>query len=216
MFTGIVEEIGKVISAQGNRLSVRATSSLAGIKPGGSMAVNGVCLTVTTFDNASFAVDVMAETLRHTNLGKLRPGDEVNLERPLTLGGEVGGHLVQGHIDDTGSVVSVVPEGEGKLVTIEAPESVMRYVVPKGFIAVDGASLTVVDRTEQSFRLSLVGFTQHHTTLGSLRPGRLVNLEVDIMAKYVEQFIQVRRPGLTMEALRESGFTGAERGGVWG
>jgi len=214
MFTGIVEEVGKVISAQASarrfslkaeRLVIAARETLKNVKPGGSVAINGVCLTVTDFTATSFAFDVMPETLKRTNLGRLKSGDKVNLERPLGLGGEVGGHLVQGHIDDTGKVVAIAPEGES-IARFEAPPGVMRYVVPKGFIAVDGISLTVTGIDNNSFRVSLVDFTLKHTNLGSRKVGDQVNLEVDIIAKYVEQFLHARTTGITPDFLREHGF----------
>lgn len=179
---------------------------LEGTEEGASIAVNGVCLTVTGFDNKSFSVDVMEETRDKTNLGMLKAGDGVNLERPLTLGGRLGGHLVQGHIDDTGKVISVSPRGESILVSFEAPPRLMNYIVEKGFIAVDGASLTVVSKDNSSFRVSLVGYTRQHTTLGSLRVGDTVNLEADIIAKYVEQFNRSRSSGITVDFLQEHGF----------
>jgi len=206
MFTGIVTEVGRVISAPSGRLVIAAKETLAGIKAGGSVAVNGVCLTVTDFNQSSFAFDVMPETLKHTNLGRLKTGSEVNLERPLSLGGEVGGHLVQGHIDDVGKVISIKAEGEAVLMRFEAPPAIMRYIVPKGFIAVDGVSLTVTERDNSSFGVSLVDYTLKHTNLGSRKIGDLVNLEVDIIAKYVEQFSQTWRQGITADFLQEHGF----------
>jgi riboflavin synthase len=205
MFTGIVEEVGKVVSTQAGRLVIAARETLKNVKPGGSVAVNGVCLTVTDFTATSFAFDVMPETLKRTNLGRLKSGDKVNLERPLGLGGEVGGHLVQGHIDDTGKVVSITPEGES-IARFEAPPGVMRYVVPKGFIAVDGISLTVTEIQSNSFQVSLVDFTLKHTNLDGRKAGDRVNLEVDIIAKYVEQFLHARTTGITPDFLREHGF----------
>ena len=205
MFTGIVEEVGKVVSTQAGRLVIAAMETLKNVKPGGSVAINGVCLTVTEFTATSFAFDVMPETLKRTNLGRLKSGDKVNLERPLGLGGEVGGHLVQGHIDDTGKVISITPEGES-IARFEAPPGVMRYVVPKGFIAVDGISLTVTEIQSNSFQVSLVDFTLKHTNLGSRKAGDRVNLEVDIIAKYVEQFLHARTTGITPDFLREHGF----------
>ncbi len=206
MFTGIVEEVGKVVSEKSASLTIGASKVLEGIKPGGSIAVNGACLTVTGFDSKSFSVDIMFETQKRTNLGLLRPGDRVNLERPVALGGELGGHLVQGHVDGTGRVVSTKRESTAILVRIEAPPEVMHYTVAKGFIAVDGVSLTVVTRDDTSFWVSLVDYTRQHTILGSQQAGDLVNLEVDIIAKYVEQFNQARRPGITADLLREHGF----------
>jgi riboflavin synthase len=173
---------------------------------GGSIAVNGVCLTVTKFDSNSFSVDIMPETIRRTNLELLGVGGEVNLERPLTLEKQLGGHLVQGHIDDTGRVTSVTWDGEAMLVRFEAPPEVMRYVVRKGFIAVDGVSLTIVDCDASSFLVSIVEYTRKHTTLGSRRVGDLVNLEVDIVAKYLERLSQARRSGITVGFLQEHGF----------
>jgi riboflavin synthase len=148
----------------------------------------------------------MLETLRRTNLGLLSAGDEVNLERPLTLEKLLGGHLVQGHVDATGKVTSVMREGEAMLFRFEAPHEVMCYVVEKGFIAVDGVSLTVGAKDANSFQISVVDFTRKHTTLGSRRVGDLVNLEVDIIAKYVEQLSQPRRSGITASFLQEHGF----------
>lgn len=206
MFTGIVEELGKVVSAQTGRLVIAAKDTLKNVKPGGSVAVNGVCLTVTDFTATSFAFDVMPETLKRTNLGRLKSGDKVNLERPLGLGGEVGGHLVQGHIDDTGGIAAITPVGESLLMRFEAPPDVMRYIVPKGFIAVDGISLTVVEREKDSFQVSLVDFTLKHTNLGSRKVGDRVNLEADIIGKYVEQFLHARSEGITPGFLREHGF----------
>ena len=207
MFTGIVEELGSVVSVPTGSLVVAASQVLKEMKLGGSIAVNGVCLTVTGYNSKSFSVDVMLETLRRTNLGRLRPGDRVNLERPLGLGGEVGGHLVQGHVDDTGRVVSVAGEAGALLVRFEAPTEVMRFIVPKGFIAVDGVSLTVASRDAGSFWVSIVDYTRQHTILGSQKVGDLVNLEVDIIAKYVEQLSQHQRTGITADFLQENGFS---------
>jgi riboflavin synthase len=206
VFTGIVEEIGRVTSAQPGNLVITASRVLQGMEVGGSIAVNGVCLTVTSFDSNSFSVDIMPETLGRTNLGLLRVGDEVNLERPLTPEKQLGGHLVQGHIDNTGRVTSVTWDGEAMLIRFEAPPEAMRYVVRKGFIAVDGVSLTIVDYDASSFLVSIVEYTRKHTTLGSRRVGDLVNLEVDVIAKYVERLSQAHRPGLTIDFLQEHGF----------
>ena len=206
MFTGIVEEVGRVTSAPPGKLVIAAGKVLRQIELGGSIAVNGVCLTITDFSANSFSVDVMPETLQRTNLGLLRTGDGVNLERPLALGGELGGHLVQGHIDDTGRVTSIIPDGKTAIIRFEAPPEVMRYIVEKGFIAVDGVSLTVVVKDTSSFQVSVVDYTRQHTTLGNRRLGDLVNLEVDIIAKYVEQLSSAHRPGITVDFLQEHGF----------
>ena len=206
MFTGIIEEAGKVISAQTGSLVIAASKVLADLERGGSIDVNGACLTVTDFNSDSFSVDVMPETLKRTNLGLLKVGDSVNLERPVALGGQMGGHLVQGHVDDTGKVISSVWDGEALLLRFEAPPEVMRFIVPKGFIAMDGISLTVTDKEADSFRVSIVDYTRKHTTLGDKKVGDLVNLEADIIAKYVEQLSQPRSTGITADFLAEHGF----------
>jgi len=207
MFTGIIEETGKVLSASATRLVIAAKQVVDGMKPGDSIAVNGACLTVTDFDRSSFSVDVMPETLKRTNLGQLKSGDSVNLERPVALGGRLGGHLVQGHVDDTGRVVSLEREGDALLFRFEAPPEIMRYTVPKGFIAVDGISLTIMDKDSDSFRVSVVEYTRRNTTLGSRKAGDVVNLEADIIAKYVAQFTRPQTSGLTAAFLVEHGFT---------
>jgi len=206
VFTGIIEEIGTVASAPGGRLAIGASKVLEGMQLGGSIAVNGACQTVTDFDGRCFSVDVMPETLKRTNLGRLRIGDRVNLERPLALGGELGGHLVQGHVDDTGKIASIVKEGEAILMSFEAPPEVMRYIVPKGFITVDGASLTVVSKDTTSFQVSIVSYTRQHTTLADKNTGDTVNLEVDIIGKYVDEFNKAQSAGITAEFLQEHGF----------
>jgi riboflavin synthase len=206
MFTGIIQEIGTVASLPSGGMVITAGQILEGIELGGSIAVNGVCQTVTSFTSSSFSVDVMPETLKRTNLGKLRIGDKVNLERPLALGGEIGGHLVQGHIDDTGQVVSVSKEGEAVIMRFKAPEGLMQYIVQKGFIAVDGTSLTVVDKEQTSFSVSIVGFTRDNTILAERKPGDTVNLEVDIIGKYAVESTKAPGSGITVEFLQEHGF----------
>lgn len=209
MFTGIIEEVGTVRAAQPKGLSISATTVTEDTKQGDSISVNGACLTVTGLTVDSFSVEVMPETLRRTNLGLVRPGDRVNLERALALGGRLGGHLVQGHVDDTGRVVSITPEGEALLMTFGAPREIMRYVVRKGFIAVDGVSLTVVECDGDRFAVSLVGFTQRATNLAGRRAGDVVNLEVDIIAKYVERLRGEGSSKMTTEFLAEHGFLSA-------
>ena len=206
MFTGIVEEVGKVASANSKTLVIATGSILPRVKLGGSIAVNGVCLTITSFDTNSFSVDIMPETIERTNLGLLSAGDRVNLELPLTLGGQLGGHLVQGHVDAAGRVASVTWGGDATIIEYEAPTDVMRYIVEKGFIGVDGVSLTVIAKNTSSFQVSVVDYTRRHTILGNRQVGDLVNLEVDIIAKYVEQLTQPRSMGVTAELLQEHGF----------
>lgn len=206
MFTGIVEEVGTVRAARPGRLTIVAGKVLEDTKPGDSIAVNGACLTVVELWGDSFSVDIMPETLRRTNLGALRPGDEVNLERPMAVGGRMGGHFVQGHVDGVGKVISATREEEALLVRYEAPQDIMRYVVEKGFIAVDGVSLTVVQYNATSFKVSLVTYTIENTILGRRTPGDVVNLEVDIIAKYVER-LREGDSRVTMEFLAEHGFT---------
>lgn len=205
MFTGIVEEIGIVKAVHPKQIRVNAIKVLEGSKLGDSISVNGACLTVSALDANSFSVDIMPETLRRTNLGLLRAGSRVNLERALMVGGRLGGHFVQGHVDATGKVISLLPEADAIIAKYTAPPEVMRYIVEKGFVAIDGASLTIASFDNTYFTVSLVTYTREHTILGSRRPGDLVNLEVDIIAKYVEQ-LREKRGGITMEFLAGSGF----------
>jgi len=206
VFTGIIEGIGRITAATRRNLVIATSDALPGMELGESIAVNGVCLTITNFNADSFSVDMMPETLMRTNLGLLRVGDRVNLERPLAVGGRLGGHLVQGHVDDTGRVASVTWDGATMLIRFEASPEVMRYIVDKGFITVDGISLTVVTKDTGSFQVSVVDYTQKHTTLGSRQVGDLVNLEADIIAKYVEQLSQARSTGITVDFLQKHGF----------
>jgi riboflavin synthase len=190
MFTGLVAGTGAVESLErgddGVRLRVRA--ELAGeLAPGDSIAVNGVCLTAVDADEGGFSADVMEETLRRSSLAPLAEGDEVNLELPLRAGDRLGGHVVQGHVDGTGSVEAVNEDGFARLVRIGAPTGLLRYVVEKGSIAVDGVSLTVSAVDGEGFEVSLIPETLDRTTLGAATPGRVVNLEVDVLAKYVEK-----------------------------
>lgn len=206
MFTGIIEEIGIIKTLQAGKLTIAADSVLKGTKLGDSINVNGACLTVTAMSRNTFSIDVMPETLRRTNLGALRPGEGVNLERGLAADGRFGGHFVQGHVDGTGRVISVIPEDEAFLMKVSAPSDIICYVVGKGFIAVDGVSLTVTDCDAVSFKVSLVDYTLQHTTLRHKKPGDLVNLEVDIIAKYVEKLKCGSRSGVSLEFLGKHGF----------
>ncbi len=206
MFTGIAEEVGNVEYIQPGKLTIRASRVLEGMQVGDSISVNGACLTVTTFDATSFVVDIMPETARRSNIGQLKAGDGVNLERALAFGGRLGGHLVQGHVDAVGRVASMRWEGDTLMLEVEAPPEVMRYVVEKGFIAVDGLSLTVVGRRATSFSVSIVEYTRTNTTIAERRVGDPINLEVDIVAKYVETLTSSGSSGITEEFLREHGF----------
>ena len=206
MFTGIVEEVGKIKSTGQGKLVISAQLVLEGTNLGDSISVNGTCLTVVEMGNDTFTIEVMPETLRRTSLGDLRTGDEVNLERALAVGGRMGGHFVQGHVDGTGQIQSLTPEGDAIIMKVTAPAEIMHYAVEKGFIAVEGVSLTIVDCDAKSFSVSLVSFTRENTILGSKGPGDKVNLEVDIIAKYVERFTGSSKGELTSEFLAEHGF----------
>jgi riboflavin synthase len=193
VFTGIVEELGEITAIEeqsdASRFTVRGPVVTEGARHGDSIAVNGVCLTVVEFGDGSFTADVMAETLGRSSLGALRPGSRVNLERPMALGGRLGGHLVQGHVDGTGTVLERVPGDHWEIVTISLPAELARYVVEKGSITVDGISLTVVEAAADRFTVSLIPTTLELTTLGLKQPGDPVNLEVDVIAKYVERML---------------------------
>jgi riboflavin synthase len=197
MFTGIVESLGTVAQITevdgGRRLVLEAGDLAIGLQVGESVAVNGVCLTAVEVGSAGVTTDVVAETLRRSNLGSMEAGDRVNLERPMRADGRFDGHIVQGHVDATGEVVTVVPEGEGRLVRIAAFPDGLRYVVEKGSITVDGVSLTVTSVDADGFEVALIPHTLSVTTLGLRRPGDRVNLEFDVLAKYVERLLE-RQP----------------------
>jgi riboflavin synthase len=196
VFTGIVEELGEVIAVQNlgdsSRFRLRGPVVTAGAKHGDSIAVNGVCLTVVDLDDGEFTADVMAETLKRSSLGALGTGSQVNLERPMAVGGRLGGHIVQGHVDGTGTIVKRTTSENWEVVTISLPAGLTRYVVEKGSVTVDGISLTVVDAGPDYFTVSLIPTTLALTTLGIKGPGDPVNLEVDIIAKYVERLLGTR------------------------
>jgi riboflavin synthase len=207
MFTGIVTEIGQVISILPGKLTVGGMAILKGLELGASVAVNGTCLTVTGFDDKSFQMDLAPETERRTNLGQLKKGDPLNLERALGLGGELGGHLVQGHIDGTGQIAAIRPEGGAAIFRFNSPPEIQRYLVEKGFIAIDGISLTITGLGSDFFEVSVIDFTRRNTVLQYRRVGDSANLEIDIMAKYAEKFMrQQPSSGVTMGFLRENGF----------
>lgn len=196
MFTGIVEERGKVIAIEdlgdSIRLTIKGPNVAEDAKHGDSIAVNGCCLTVMARTDTNFGADVMKESLDKTNLGDLHVGDDVNLERAMRAGARLGGHIVQGHVDGTGSVLKREPSEHWEVFTIAAPADIVRYLVAKGSVTVDGTSLTVVDVSdgnEPAFTVSLIPTTLADTTLGLRMPGDRVNLEIDILAKYVERLL---------------------------
>ncbi|GAA3369130.1 riboflavin synthase [Streptomyces sannanensis] len=195
MFTGIVEELGEVTAveqlADASRFRLRGPVVTEGAKHGDSIAVNGVCLTVVDTEDGQFTADVMAETLKRSSLGALTVGSRVNLERPMAVGGRLGGHIVQGHVDGTGTILARTPSENWEIVKISLPAELTRYVVEKGSITVDGVSLTVVDAGREHFTVSLIPTTLALTTLGIKQPGDPVNLEVDVIAKYVERLLGV-------------------------
>ncbi|MFD5498904.1 riboflavin synthase [Streptomyces sp. NPDC127061] len=201
MFTGIVEELGEVTSveklADASRFRLRGRVVTEGAKHGDSIAVNGVCLTVVDLGDGEFTADVMAETLNRSSLGALDTGSRVNLERPMAVGGRLGGHIVQGHVDGTGHIVERRISENWEIVKVSLPAHLSRYVVEKGSITVDGVSLTVVDAGTDYFTISLIPTTLALTTLGIKEPGDPVNLEVDVIAKYVERLLgnTAREPG---------------------
>ena len=189
MFTGIVEEVGIVAACSEYGLTVSASQVMGDLKLGDSIAVNGTCLTVVELAGEQFRVDLAPESLRRTSLGELSVGSVANLERPLAAGDRLGGHIVQGHVDASGRVMSIRPEGDCYIFRVRVPKRLMPYVVEKGFIAVDGISLTVVKRGAASFTISVIPYTFCHTNLKDKLVGSRVNLEVDILAKYVESLM---------------------------
>ncbi|EYT78597.1 riboflavin synthase subunit alpha [Streptomyces sp. Tu 6176] len=199
MFTGIVEELGEVTAVEdlgdAARFRLRGPVVTEGARHGDSIAVNGVCLTVVEHDGEEFTADVMAETLERSSLGVLTAGSRVNLERPTAVGARLGGHIVQGHVDGTGAILERTPSEHWEIVKISLPAPLARYVVEKGSITVDGISLTVVEAGAEHFTVSLIPTTLALTTLGIKQPGDPVNLEVDVVAKYVERLLGDRAPG---------------------
>jgi riboflavin synthase len=212
MFTGLIEETGTIRSVRSAgrslHLTVGAKLILEGVRLGDSIAVNGVCLTVVRFDTDAFTADVMPETFNKTNLHSLAAGAPVNLERTMAVGDRFGGHIVQGHVDGTGTITKMVSDEIALWVTVAAPPEILHYMVPKGSITIDGISLTVVDVGSDHFRVSLIPHTVAVTAMHSRKLGNVVNLEVDILAKYVERMLagRERRGGVTEQLLRENGF----------
>lgn len=215
MFTGIVEEVGKIKKIERNtvsaKLSIEADKVLQEVKEGDSIAVNGICLTVTSFTKNSFTADVMHETMNRTTLGKLKENSPVNLERALSVMGRFGGHMVSGHIDGRGKIVGIEKDDNAVLFTIETTEKILRYIVEKGSIAINGTSLTVARVDRKNFTVSVIPHTLRVTSLGSFQKGDEVNLENDIVGKYIEKLLGLSCPEkkestLTMDFLIKNGF----------
>ena len=210
MFTGIIEEVGTVQRIGGGSLAIAAETVLTDVHLGDSIAVNGICLTVTSFDRHHFTADVMPETVRRTSLAELKKGSPVNLERALSLSSRLGGHIVSGHIDGIGHVARIATDGIARVITISIPKDMEPFIVEKGSITIDGISLTVVSVGSSQFSVSIIPHTMANTTLMDKHPGAIVNLETDVIGKYVHSFT-VGHPssassGLTMEKLLENGF----------
>lgn len=220
MFTGIIEEMGTVSSIAEGSLSavitIQASKVLEGSQTGDSIAVNGVCLTVTSIHGSFFTADVMAETLRRSSLGSLSKGSHVNLERAMPMNGRFGGHIVSGHIDGTGTVVSKIKEDNAVWVKINAPQDILKYIVLKGSVAIDGTSLTIAGLDDSTFSVSVIPHTASETILLQKSTGDIVNLENDIIGKYVERLLSFQNnkdgmdtgssPALTVDFLLENGF----------
>lgn len=207
MFTGIIEETGQLKTLNGGRLEVTCAKVLEDIKLGDSICTNGICLTVTDFGEKHFAADVMPETLRRTSLEGLKLGGVVNLERAMKLGDRFGGHIVSGHIDGVGNISAIRPEGNAVFITISAESALLKQIAAKGSVALDGISLTVVDADAESFSVSMIPHTRAVTNFNFKRVGSIVNIETDILAKYVERLMNFQTaPPLTENFLRENGF----------
>ena len=211
MFTGIIEEKGRVKSikhgAKSAVLEIEATKIMDDVKLGDSIAVNGVCLTVTSLTGSGFTADVMAETIRRSSLGKLISGSYVNLERAMPANGRFGGHIVSGHIDGTGTVMDIKREDNAVWYTIQVDKKLLKYIVEKGSIAIDGISLTVADVSDSYFKVSIIPHTLSETVLAERTMGSIVNIENDIIGKYVEKMTtKSSSGGLTMETLMSNGF----------
>ncbi|MGB7605141.1 MAG: riboflavin synthase [Lutisporaceae bacterium] len=215
MFTGLIEEIGVlhtiVKGVKSAKLIISADKVIQGIKQGDSISTNGVCLTVTSFSNKSFTVDVMPETMRRSNLKSLKSGSKVNLERALRLGNRLGGHIVSGHIDGVGHIKAIEEEDNATWVTIEAEQTLLKYIIEKGSIAIDGTSLTVAYVDKEDFKVSIIPLTRNETTLLSKKVGDEVNLECDMVGKYIERLAMFSKDNnihstINMDFLRENGF----------
>lgn len=207
MFTGIIEEIGAISRRSGADLAVMAEKILDGLEIGDSVAINGVCLTVASLNNDNFTVQVSPESVERTTLAKLRPGDAVNLERAMAAGDRFGGHFVLGHVDGVGKVSSIQKQGKFSLWRFNAPTEVTRYIVPKGSIAVEGISLTVIEPTGDSFGVAIIPTTIEHTILKNKRPGDAVNIEADVIGRHIYHFMNGKsNNSITMDFLAKNDF----------
>ncbi|WP_139492333.1 riboflavin synthase [Brevibacillus dissolubilis] len=219
MFTGIIEEVGTIAGVEGgsqaSKVLIQAKTVLGGVQLGDSISVNGVCLTVTSFTASHFTADVMPETLKKTNLGKLKRGEPVNLERAMAMGDRFGGHIVSGHVDGVGQIISRENYANAVLFRITAPKSLQKYMIPRGSVTVDGISLTLVDVENDGFSISIIPHTLAHTCLRDKHAGDMVNLECDVIGKYVERLMTFgtegsegssRRSSVSLDFLRDNGF----------
>ena len=215
MFTGIIEHLGTIktlsLDEQGGRITIQAPSLAASLAISGSVAVNGCCLTVVACDKKSFSADLSAETLNKTTFSSLNEGDRVNLEHPLTAGKEFGGHFVLGHVDGTGTVAAMEPEGDSWRYSVRVPEEIAKYIVPKGSITIDGISLTVANWENEIAEIAVIPFTYEHTNIRDRKPTDVVNLEADILGKYIEQHLEARanraaKAPISLQSLVAQGF----------
>jgi len=215
VFTGIIEHLGTIktlsLDEQGGRITIQAPSLAASLAISGSVAVNGCCLTVVACDKKSFSADLSAETLNKTTFSSLNEGDRVNLEHPLTAGKEFGGHFVLGHVDGTGTVAAMEPEGDSWRYSVRVPEEIAKYIVPKGSITIDGISLTVANWENEIAEIAVIPFTYEHTNIRDRKPADVVNLEADILGKYIEQHLEARanraaKTPISLQSLVAQGF----------
>ena len=215
MFTGIIEHLGTIktlsLDEQGGRITIQAPSLATSLAISGSVAVNGCCLTVVACDKKSFSADLSAETLNKTTFSSLNEGDRVNLEHPLTAGKEFGGHFVLGHVDGTGTVAAMEPEGDSWRYSVRVPEEIAKYIVPKGSITIDGISLTVANWENEIAEIAVIPFTYEHTNIRDRKPTDVVNLEADILGKYIEQHLEARanraaKTPISLQSLVAQGF----------
>ncbi|MCW6110605.1 riboflavin synthase [Clostridium sporogenes] len=216
MFTGIVEEVGKISKIEEGKdflhITIEGSKVLNSLNLGDSVAVNGVCLTVTNFNNSSFTADVMAETLKKSSLKTLSKDSLVNLERAVTLNKPLGGHIVSGHIDGTGEIINIKKEGIATLLEVKTKETLLKYMVPKGSVALDGVSLTLVDIKEKSFTVSLIPHTKEETILMNKNIGDIINIECDVLGKYIYKFMHLKeeeealKSNINLDFLSKTGF----------